>query len=30
MFNKEKGKPVTTQIKLNNKIRKYISFKAHL
>lgn len=30
MFNKEKGKPVTTQFKLNNKIRKYISFKAHL
>lgn len=30
MFNKEKGKPVTTQFKHNNKIRKYISFKAHL
>lgn len=25
MFNKEKGKPVTPQIKHNNKIRKYIS-----
>lgn len=25
MFNKEKGKPVTTQFKHNNKIRKYIS-----